>query len=76
VRAGKSQKVALIACMRKLLTTLYAMMRTNTTWLQSAEATDAHAIVRPESTGGSIEAVADRMRPRTQRVQQQHTRKH
>lgn len=37
--AGKPKKVALIACMRKLLTILNAMMRTNTTWEQSAEAT-------------------------------------
>ena len=36
VTAGKPKKVALIACMRKLLTILNAMMRTNTTWLQSA----------------------------------------
>jgi transposase len=37
VTAGKPKNVALIACMRKLLTILNAMMRTNTTWLQSAE---------------------------------------
>ena len=37
VTAGKPKKVALIACMRKLLTILNAMLRTNTTWLQSAE---------------------------------------
>lgn len=37
VAAGKPKKVALIACMRKLLTILNAMMRTNTTWQQSAE---------------------------------------
>jgi transposase len=30
--AGKPKKVALTACMRKLLTILNAMMRTNTTW--------------------------------------------
>jgi transposase len=34
VTAGKPKKVALIACMRKLLTFLNAMMRTNTTWQQ------------------------------------------
>ena len=34
VEAGKPKKVALIACMRKLLTILNAMMRTNTTWQQ------------------------------------------
>ena len=34
VAAGKPKKVALIACMRKLLTILNAMMRTNTTWQQ------------------------------------------
>ena len=32
IAAGKPKKVALIACMRKLLTILNAMMRTNTTW--------------------------------------------
>jgi transposase len=32
VAAGKPKKVALIACMRKLLTILNAMMRTNTVW--------------------------------------------
>ena len=30
--AGKPKKVALTACMRKLLTILNAMVRTNTTW--------------------------------------------
>jgi len=30
--AGKRKKVALVACMRKLLTTLNAMVRTNTPW--------------------------------------------
>jgi transposase len=30
--ASKPKKVALTACMRKLLTILNAMMRTNTTW--------------------------------------------
>ena len=39
VTAGKPKKVALLACMRKLLTILNAMMRTNTTWQHSAEAT-------------------------------------
>jgi hypothetical protein len=37
--AGKPKTVALIACMRKLLTILNAMMRTSTTWQQNAEAT-------------------------------------
>lgn len=37
--AGKPKKVALIACMRKLLTILNAMLRTSTTWQQNAEAT-------------------------------------
>jgi transposase len=32
VAAGKGKKVALIACARKLLTILNAMMRTNTPW--------------------------------------------
>jgi transposase len=39
VTAGKPKRVALIACMRKLLIILTAMMRTSTTWRQSAEAT-------------------------------------
>jgi len=34
VQAGKRKKVALVACMRKLLTILNAMMRTQTTWQQ------------------------------------------
>ena len=34
--AGKAKKLALTACMRKLLTILNAMMRTNTTWQQSS----------------------------------------
>ncbi len=34
VKAGKPKKVALLACMRKLLTILNAMMRTNTAWQQ------------------------------------------
>jgi transposase len=37
--AGQPKKLALTACMRKLLTILTAMTRTNTTWQQSAEAT-------------------------------------
>jgi len=32
LRAGKPKKLALVACMRKLLTILNAMMRTNTPW--------------------------------------------
>ena len=32
IAAGKPNKVALVACMRKLLTILNAMMRTNTRW--------------------------------------------
>ncbi len=35
VEAGKPKKVALVACMRKLLTILNAMMRANTTWQAS-----------------------------------------
>ena len=31
---GKPKKVALVACMRKLLTILNAMQRTETTWHQ------------------------------------------
>jgi transposase len=30
--AGKAKKVALVACMRKLLTIINAMMRTMTAW--------------------------------------------
>ena len=41
VAAGKPKKVALIACMRKLLTILNAMMRTNTTWQQVAPPANA-----------------------------------
>jgi transposase len=37
VAAGKPKKVALIACMRKLLTILNAMMRTNATWQQTSQ---------------------------------------
>lgn len=39
IAGGKPKKVALTACMRKLLTILNAMMRTNTAWQQ---------IVQPE----------------------------
>ena len=38
VNAGKPKKVALTACMRKLLTILNAMMKANTTWNQSHDA--------------------------------------
>jgi transposase len=41
--AGKAHKVALTACMRKLLTILNAMMRSNTTWAAN-----------PESLAGSV----------------------
>jgi len=41
VAAGKPKKVALIACMRKLLTILNAMMRTNTTWQQISQPDNA-----------------------------------
>lgn len=37
VAAGKPKKVALIACIRRLLTILNAMMRTNTTWQQISQ---------------------------------------
>src|SRR5450756_68581 len=37
VAAGKPKKVALVACMRKLLTILNAMMRTNTQWQQISQ---------------------------------------
>ena len=32
VAAGKEVKVAMVACMRKMLTTLNAMVRTQTAW--------------------------------------------
>jgi transposase len=32
IAAGKCPRVALVACMRKLLPMLNAMVRTNTTW--------------------------------------------
>ena len=41
IAAGKPKKVALIACMRKLLTILNAMMRTNTTWRQISQPENA-----------------------------------
>ena len=41
VAAGKPKKVALIACMRKLLTILNAMMRTNTQWQQISQPENA-----------------------------------
>lgn len=41
VTAGKPKKVALIACLRKLLTILNAMMRTNTTWQQVSQPENA-----------------------------------
>ena len=41
VEAGKPKKVALIACMRKLLTILNAMMRANTTWRGISEPENA-----------------------------------
>ena len=37
IAAGKPKKVALVACMRKLLTILNAITRTNTTWHQAAQ---------------------------------------
>jgi transposase len=39
---GKAKKVALVACMRKLLTILNAMVRTNTPWSTLMTATVAH----------------------------------
>jgi transposase len=32
IAAGKPPKVAIVACMRKLLTILNAMVKTNTAW--------------------------------------------
>jgi len=37
IAAGKPKKVALVACMRKLLTILNAMTRTHTTWQQAGQ---------------------------------------
>ena len=37
VAAGKPKKLALTACMRKLLTILNAMMRSKTTWRQISQ---------------------------------------
>lgn len=39
--AGKAKKLALTACMRKLLTILNALMRTNTTWQQNSPRANA-----------------------------------
>ena len=36
LKAGKAKKVALVACMRKLLTILNAMLRSNTVWQEAA----------------------------------------
>ena len=43
VAAGKPKKLALVACMRKLLTLLNTMVRTNTTWRVKA-ATETLAV--------------------------------
>ena len=40
--AGKAKKVALVACMRKLLTILNAMVKNNSTWRGSCPAEIAH----------------------------------
>jgi transposase len=39
--AGKPKKLALTACMRKLLTILNAIVRNNTTWRQTMQPADA-----------------------------------
>jgi transposase len=36
LKAGKAKKEALVACMRKLLTILNAMIRSNTAWQEAA----------------------------------------
>jgi transposase len=41
VAAGQPKKVAVTACMRKLLTILNAMMRTHTSWRQISYPADA-----------------------------------
>lgn len=41
--AGKLPKVALVACMRKLLSTLNAMVRTNTPWSADYKQAQSHA---------------------------------
>ena len=40
--AGKAKKVALVACMRKLLTILNAMVKNNSIWRGSCPAEIAH----------------------------------
>jgi len=42
VEAGKPKKLALVACMRKLLTILNTMVRTNTAWSLNV---DAHPLI-------------------------------
>ncbi|MFL5614077.1 MAG: hypothetical protein ACJ796_10495, partial [Gemmatimonadaceae bacterium] len=43
---GKPAKVALVACMRKLLTILNAMVRTNTPWCSTtASSSDAPVLL-------------------------------
>jgi hypothetical protein len=62
--AGKPKKVALIACTRKLLTILNAMMRTSTTWQQNAEAT-GQQIAIPGGPPLHSTRTRDRCRPGT-----------
>ena len=45
--AGKPKKVALVACMRKLLTILNAMVKNNSTWRGSCRAEIAHLSGQP-----------------------------
>ena len=42
-QAGKAKKLALTACMRKLLTILNAMVKSRTSWRQGMEAACAEA---------------------------------
>jgi transposase len=45
VAAGKTKKVALTACMRKLLTILNALLKHRTRWAPPAPAADVPGIV-------------------------------
>src|SRR5207245_10616000 len=51
IAAGKPKKVALIACARKLLTILNAMVRNNTRWMESARQDSIQLLtsIRPQA---------------------------
>ena len=48
-QAGKAKKLALTACMRKLLTILNAMVKSGTPWRHDAELVGAEAEERVDS---------------------------